>query len=392
MVLMICDARCPLLHFSGALAEYAGARLGRRLLLVLNKCDLVPPAAVQAWTQFFQQRYPGIAVVPAASNGGPEAAVHSARSILSAVLACKVQRGGQQVGAADLVASSVDEVLQESAVRNTHSKRAPPDAAAGSLPGSGRSSWATQAGGDDIGSASEGAGPELPSLSLAAGDASDSGSGSDWDVRGTKAKRKVAGRRRKGGGGGAVAGAGAGQQQGSRGGKQGVQAAGGAGRAAEQAKASGGGADGGAGVSGPSRAGSALAAEEQALQALMQREEFDAVAGAAAGAGLSPLVVAVVGEPNVGKSSTLNALLGGHRVAVSSHPGRTRHFQTHYMTPRLVLCDCPGLVFPRLDVALPLQVLYGSFPIARCQEPYSVVRWGPLLLCCTCCYLCLRGT
>lgn len=62
------------------------------------------------------------------------------------------------------------------------------------------------------------------------------------------------------------------------------------------------------------------------------------------------------GEPNVGKSSTMNALLGAHRVAVSSHPGRTKHYQTHLLTKRLMLCDCPGLVFPRLDVALPLQV------------------------------------
>lgn len=44
------------------------------------------------------------------------------------------------------------------------------------------------------------------------------------------------------------------------------------------------------------------------------------------------------------------------QVAVSSHPGRTKHYQTHYMTPLLMLCDCPGLVFPRLDVALPVQV------------------------------------
>ena len=41
---------------------------------------------------------------------------------------------------------------------------------------------------------------------------------------------------------------------------------------------------------------------------------------------------------------------------MSSHPGRTKHYQTHYMTDRLMLCDCPGLVFPRLDVALPIQV------------------------------------
>ncbi|KAF6258733.1 hypothetical protein COO60DRAFT_1270589, partial [Scenedesmus sp. NREL 46B-D3] len=79
--------------------------------------------------------------------------------------------------------------------------------------------------------------------------------------------------------------------------------------------------------------------------------------------------------PNVGKSSTLNALLGTHRVAVSCHPGRTKHYQTHFMSSRLVLCDCPGIVFPRLDASLPMQVLFGSYPIASCRQPYAVVRY-----------------
>lgn len=42
---------------------------------------------------------------------------------------------------------------------------------------------------------------------------------------------------------------------------------------------------------------------------------------------------------------------------MSSHPGKTKHYQTHYMSPHLMLCDCPGLVFPKLDVPMPLQVL-----------------------------------
>lgn len=34
-----------------------------------------------------------------------------------------------------------------------------------------------------------------------------------------------------------------------------------------------------------------------------------------------------VGYPNVGKSSTINALLNEKKVAVSVTPGRTKHFQ-----------------------------------------------------------------
>ena len=42
----------------------------------------------------------------------------------------------------------------------------------------------------------------------------------------------------------------------------------------------------------------------------------------------------------------LNAVLGRSAVKVSRTPGRTRYFQTHFLTPTVRLCDCPGLVFP----------------------------------------------
>lgn len=32
-------------------------------------------------------------------------------------------------------------------------------------------------------------------------------------------------------------------------------------------------------------------------------------------------------------------------------------------------------MFPKLDVILPIQVLYGCFPIARVKNPYSVIRF-----------------
>eukprot|EP00906_Rhabdomonas_costata_P000107 RCo000144 len=58
------------------------------------------------------------------------------------------------------------------------------------------------------------------------------------------------------------------------------------------------------------------------------------------------IIVGMVGYPNVGKSSTLNALVGCKRVTVSSTPGKTKHLQTIVLSPLVTLCDCPGLVFP----------------------------------------------
>ena len=40
-----------------------------------------------------------------------------------------------------------------------------------------------------------------------------------------------------------------------------------------------------------------------------------------------PVVVGMVGYPNVGKSSTINTLIQGKKVPVSATPGRTKHFQ-----------------------------------------------------------------
>ena len=56
--------------------------------------------------------------------------------------------------------------------------------------------------------------------------------------------------------------------------------------------------------------------------------------------------IGMVGYPNVGKSSTINTILRMKKVPVSATPGRTKHFQTLHVDTDLVLCDCPGLVFP----------------------------------------------
>jgi large subunit GTPase 1 len=61
--------------------------------------------------------------------------------------------------------------------------------------------------------------------------------------------------------------------------------------------------------------------------------------------------IGLVGFPNVGKSSTINALFGSKKTAVAATPGKTKHFQTLFVTENLLLCDCPGLVMPRLTAS-----------------------------------------
>ena len=71
----------------------------------------------------------------------------------------------------------------------------------------------------------------------------------------------------------------------------------------------------------------------------------------------------MTGYPNVGKSSVINALLGRKKVGVASMPGKTKHFQTLKLTEEVTLCDCPGLVFPKVHASKAEMVLCGLYPI-----------------------------
>jgi large subunit GTPase 1 len=78
--------------------------------------------------------------------------------------------------------------------------------------------------------------------------------------------------------------------------------------------------------------------------------------------------IGLIGYPNVGKSSTINALLGAKKVSVSATPGKTKHFQTIHLSQKVVLCDCPGLVFPNFANTKAELVCNGVLPIDQLRE------------------------
>ncbi|CCC71428.1 hypothetical protein NCAS_0H01180 [Naumovozyma castellii] len=85
--------------------------------------------------------------------------------------------------------------------------------------------------------------------------------------------------------------------------------------------------------------------------------------------GQQPLLqIGLVGYPNVGKSSTINSLVGAKKVSVSSTPGKTKHFQTIRLSDSVMLCDCPGLVFPNFAYNKGELVCNGVLPIDQLRD------------------------
>ncbi|GAB5364882.1 hypothetical protein AAMO2058_001008300 [Amorphochlora amoebiformis] len=86
------------------------------------------------------------------------------------------------------------------------------------------------------------------------------------------------------------------------------------------------------------------------------------------------VTVGMIGYPNVGKSSTVNVLMGEKKVSVSATPGKTKHFQTLKVREGLILCDCPGLVFPTFMRTKAALVTSGVFPIAQLRDYTAAVE------------------
>jgi large subunit GTPase 1 len=49
-------------------------------------------------------------------------------------------------------------------------------------------------------------------------------------------------------------------------------------------------------------------------------------------------------------------------------PGKTKHFQTLKLIDNVTLCDCPGLVFPKVHASKAEMILSGLYPIDTLKE------------------------
>uniref|UniRef100_A0A1E1XRN4 Guanine nucleotide-binding protein-like 1 n=1 Tax=Amblyomma sculptum TaxID=1581419 RepID=A0A1E1XRN4_AMBSC len=247
IVLLVADIRHPVVHFPPALYIHVTQELGKRLVLVLNKVDLVPDTLTAAWIKFFHERYPGLVVLPFASYAGMTAKGKKGKRQGKLRMASEACRGLLEA-CQEMVGDQVDLTPWRNKIEEELVEEARDD--------------------DDDDEEEHDALASAPT-EVVAPDTS-----------------------------------------------------------------------------------------------FYEEEKFKG----------GRLTIGFVGQPNVGKSSLLNALVGRKVVSVSRTPGHTKHFQTIFLTENVRLCDCPGLVFPSLQPKA-LQVLTGCFPIAQLREPYSAIQF-----------------
>jgi len=101
----------------------------------------------------------------------------------------------------------------------------------------------------------------------------------------------------------------------------------------------------------------------------------------AAGGGRRTLRAMVVGIPNVGKSSVINALLRRAAAKTEDRPGVTRDLRWFRVSPELELMDTPGVLMPKIDTpeAQWKLALCGAVPMERFDAESVIAAFGSWL-------------
>ncbi len=83
------------------------------------------------------------------------------------------------------------------------------------------------------------------------------------------------------------------------------------------------------------------------------------------GSNLKPLRMMIMGIPNVGKSTLMNALLKRRVAAVGDEPAITKNQQSFDLNEQMTLIDTPGLMWPKIEHPSDGLMLAASHAIGR---------------------------
>ena len=351
--LILCaDARHPLFHFPPSLYHYVTVTLGRPLVLVVNKVDLVDGETLAGWVRYFRWRYPAVRVVCFSSNANGERVVSEVLDVEQRVKERR-KEGGRSKDVSGV--KEVMEILQAMVADKQRKAKAAADTsehdkqrqrtgdATKSRRGRARVREAVDEEKDAVIESKEqpteqdqheGERREQETEQQATG--ADNNAALNEDGLGLPVRTTVRARRL--------------QRAGREVAQQLPQV-----EDAERAEAE---------QNAVEEEEEQLEDELYNLQPRPTRPTRDSI-----------LVVGVIGHPNAGKSSFINSLFGRPVVSASDTPGHTKHLQSLALTPSIAVLDSPGLVFPAVDMPRPLQVLCGIFPVQQLREPYSSVAF-----------------
>ncbi|KAJ3029072.1 UNVERIFIED_CONTAM: Guanine nucleotide-binding-like protein 1 [Siphonaria sp. JEL0065] len=318
IILFVVDARHPILHFPPTLFDYVVTKLKKKLVLVFNKIDLIDAPTLDAWTRYFQSKYPGLHV--ASFSVYPQEAFLPAPTTASSSIPAtrvkitkRVQRYVRSVGVASVLKACRDVEIFD---------------VKGKLV-----DWEKMIEEEESEKKQRELEEESRRLKELESDHATLAKLDDDDVRGAGGRKQ---RHRK--------------------------------NREEMLKE----------AQNIKIFNNSLEMDDDDDDEIGSSDEDDHQATTLQIDDKDPrndmITIGLIGHPNVGKSSLINGILGKKAVSTSSTPGHTKHFQTIHLTKSIRLCDCPGLVFPAV-LPKPVQILSGMYKIAQVQEPYSAVQY-----------------
>jgi ribosome biogenesis GTPase A len=97
---------------------------------------------------------------------------------------------------------------------------------------------------------------------------------------------------------------------------------------------------------------------------------------------LKPLRMMIMGVPNVGKSTLMNAILNKRIAKVGDEPAITKQQQRHQINDHMILVDTPGMMWPKIEHAHDGYLLAANNNIGKnaYHEEDVAIELGEILL------------